>query len=168
LEEANTKLAESKTTSWGKWLAVNLKEFGIKLSTANVYIRLYEHKDDEKVKDAKTISEARAVLPSERGGDDDNSDDSDAEDESGDDNPVDELSDKDREQVVSEFIRSHTPKKLYDQLVGLLADKELFELYQMLGQRFTKSAQVGAVATAVANQPSVVLKNQQPRSRCRG
>jgi hypothetical protein len=155
LEEANAKLAKSKTTSWGKWLSENLKEFGIKLSTANVYIRLYQHKDDEKVKDAKSISEARAGLPPERGGGDDDDED---EEESDDGTPVVELSDKDREQVASEFIRSHSPKKLYDQLVGLLDDKELFELYQMLEQRFAKPAQVGAAATAVANQPVVVAK----------
>jgi hypothetical protein len=135
-----------------------LKEFGIKLSTANVYIRLYEHKDDDKLKDAKSISEARAALPPERGGGGgDNSDDDDAgdDDDSDDDNPVDELSDKDREQVASEFIRSRNPKKLYDQLVGILDDKELFELYQLLGQRFSKPA---PTATAVANQASAVPK----------
>ena len=153
LEEANTKLSKSKTTSWGKWLAENLKEFGIKLSTANVYIRLYEHKDDDKLKDAKSISEARDALPPERSGGGRREKDED------DDNPTDKLSDQDREQITSDYIRSRHIPELYDQLVSIFEDTELLELYQMLGQRFAKSE---GAATAVANPPPVASKKSTP------
>ena len=154
MEEANTKLAnKSKHTKWGKWLAENLKEFGIKRSTADVYIRLYQFKDDQKVKDAKSISEARDALPPERSGGGRREKDED------DDNPTDKLSDQDREQITSDYIRSRHIPELYDQLVSIFEDTELLELYQMLGQRFAKSE---GAATAVANPPPVASKKSTP------
>jgi hypothetical protein len=144
LDEANAKLPKSKQTSWGKWLKENLADYGCALSTANVYVRLYEHKDEAGVKGAKSISEARAALPPERTP-------RENEDEDGDDDEdSNQLSDKDREQVASEYMRSRLIPEIYDQLVGIFDDEQLFALYQLLGQRFAK----GAPATAVANQPA--------------
>ena len=60
LEEANAKLAKSKRTTWGSWVEHNL---GIKRPTADVYIRLWENKDALKAGGAKSISQARAMLP---------------------------------------------------------------------------------------------------------
>ena len=63
MEEANAKLAKSKRTTWGSWVEHNL---GIKRPTADVYIRLWENKDALKAGGAKSISQARAMLPPER------------------------------------------------------------------------------------------------------
>lgn len=153
LNQINAKLPKSKHISWGGWLEDSLTEFKFKRSTADVYIRLYQERDLIKEKGCKSISEARAVLPSVRT----SGSKSDDEDEPDDDDPVEELSDKDREQVTSAYIRSRHIPELYDQLVGIFNDKELFELYQLLGQRFDKS-----LATAVANQPATAPPRPSP------
>src|SRR6516165_4709731 len=48
---------------WEGWLTAN---FGIAVSTADVYIRLYENKHLIEVAGVKTITEARKKLPKER------------------------------------------------------------------------------------------------------
>jgi hypothetical protein len=141
LNQINAKLPKSKHVSWGGWLEESLTEFKFKRSTADVYIRLYEERDLIKEKGCKSISEARAALPPLRTPPERKEEDEECDDDS-------PLSDKDREQVASEYISSRLIPELYDQLVSIFNDKQLFELYQMLGQRFAKAA------TAVANQPA--------------
>ena len=150
------KVAGSESTFgkyWEGWLTAN---FGIAVSTADVYIRLYENKDLPKVAGAKTITEARNALPKERAAKKEEDEDEGAEDD-GDNEDQDEdgsdnagasdpgaLSDSDREQITSEYIRGHSIPDLYNQLVGLFNDEELGQL----------ARPASSLATAVGSQPA--------------
>lgn len=154
---------------WEGWLKAN---FGIAVSTADVYIRLYENKHLIDLAGAKTITAARKALPTERAStqnqdDEGEGEDGQDEDENADDNEdneesVDagasaagELTDSDREQITSEYIRAHDIPALYNQLVGIFDDEELLQLYQLLGQRLAKLPRpTGSLATAVGSQPA--------------
>jgi hypothetical protein len=160
------KVAGSESTFgkyWEGWLTAN---FGIGRSTADVYIRLYENKHLTEVAGAKTITEARNALPKERAANknqddegEDEQDEDENEDEDGSNNAgasdAGELSDSDREQITSQYIRAHSIPELYDQLVGIFDDEELGQLYQLLAQRFGKSPRpTSSLATAVGSQPA--------------
>src|SRR6516165_9374689 len=139
------KVAGSESTFgkyWEGWLTAN---FGIAVSTADVYIRLYENKDLPKVAGAKTITEARNALPKERAAkkEDNEDQDEDGSDNAGASDPG-ALSDSDREQITSEYIRGHSIPDLYNQLVGLFNDEELGQL----------ARPASSLATAVGSQPA--------------
>jgi hypothetical protein len=167
------KVAGSESTFGKFWEGRLMANFGIAVSTADVYIRLYENKDLPKVAGAKTITEARNALPKERaakkedededtGAEDDGKGEDEDEDEDESDNAGDAgasdpgaLSDSDREQITSEYIRGHSIPDLYNQLVGLFNDEELGQLYQLLAQRFGKLVRpASSLATAVGSQPA--------------
>jgi hypothetical protein len=149
---------------WKTWIEAN---FGIAENTANLYIRLYQHRDQ--FPDAKTIADARKKLPKERvstkppkaeakGGV--MSQDEEPDEEREDEEEPDEVErEYDPEQALSEAILHITPETLHDEVVGLWDQSKRDEVTSLFLHDYDTDALVKKFGvrpvTAVTNQPAV-------------